>query len=72
MAEEQPVSVTSLGYLREVTTRETMQDGPSYTYVTLWGELGSTASGVLSLENLKTLQARIAERIHEIESREES
>jgi len=66
------MSVTSIGRLKEVTTRETMQESPSHTYVTLWGELGSSASGVLSLENLKELQRRIAERIHEIESREES
>jgi hypothetical protein len=62
------MSVTSLGYLKEVTAIATTQEGPSYTYMTLWGALGSTASGVLALDDLKDLQRRIAERIREIES----
>jgi hypothetical protein len=66
------MSVTSLGYLREVTARDTTQDGPSYTYLTLWSDLGSTASGVISYDNLQELQRRIAERIQEIESRREA
>jgi hypothetical protein len=64
------MSVTSLGYLKEVTAIATSREGPSYTYVTLWAALGSTASGVLALDDLRDLQRRIAERIHEIETEE--